>query len=358
VMLVVLLATLALGLSACGGPTTYSWPGLAVSGETVFLAYNQHIAAVNVNNGTQIWKYPGEPDSKLMFYSNPWIDGQGNLAAGSYYGSVVYLKAQTGELIWKYEGGNTKIYAPVLETDNKLIASSEDGNLHFINPADGSLIRKISIGQSSWGAMAADARTIYVATLEHFVYAFNIVTGEKQWQYDAGTSIAGGVTLAGDKLLVGTFGKQVVELDAATGAEIRKIDADGWVWGAPVVDSGVMYFADLAGVVRAVSLEDGKELWRVAPGKTLTDTTPGKPITNALLVNNGRVILGSDDGKVRALSASTGSQLWEASFEGGVHGAMAILGDKLLVTLASGSYPLVALSLDNGALVWKFEGVK
>jgi eukaryotic-like serine/threonine-protein kinase len=348
--MILLLGVLAVGLSGCGGTQTYSWPGLAVSGETAFLAFNQYIAAINIKDGTQIWKYPEAADSTLMFYSNPWMDSKGNLAAGSYNGSVVFLNAQTGKLIWKFDGGKTKIYGPVLETSDSLIISSEDGNLHFLNPADGTPQRTIKMGGSSWGMMAADAQRIYIATLEHWVYALNASTGASLWSYDTGTSIAGGVTLAGDKLLVGTFGKTVVVLEAATGKELKQLDADGWVWGAPTVNGDVAYYADLAGSVRAVSLADWKDIW--PPIKL------GKPITTKIVLYQDMLLVGTDDGKVYALSTTDGTQKWVATFEVGVHGAMVISGDRLLVTLGSGTSPLAAVSLVNGSIIWKFEGVK
>jgi outer membrane protein assembly factor BamB len=343
------LVALGVLLSACGGVQNYSWPGLTVAGETAYFAYSQHIAAINVRDGQQIWKYPNEVDSTLMFYGNPWIDAQGNLMAGSYYGSIVALHADSGQLLWKYTGAKTKIFSPLLETPEGVIASSEDGKLHFLNAEDGTLKQEINLGQSSWGPMAADAQRIYIGTLGHWVFALDAKTGAKIWGYDAGTSIADGVTLAGDKLLVGTFSNSVLALDAATGALLWKADADGWVWGAPTVDGNVAYFADLAGSVRSVSLADGKIIWR---------TTLGKPITTKIVLSGGKLFIGSDDNKVRALSLSDGAQKWEVTLEAPVHGTMAVAGDRLLVTLSGGTYPLAALSLENGSLLWKFEGVK
>jgi len=348
-LLLVSLVSAGLLLTACGGTVTHSWPGLAVRGDTAFFAYNGNIAAIQVGNGQQLWKYPDAADTTLMFYSNPWVDSQGRLTAGSYFGPVVQLDSATGRLLWKFDGNKGKIFGPLLEDQQNLIASSEDGKLYFLNSTDGSVRRSIVLGKASWGSMAGDGKRIYLATMEHEVFALDEASGTTVWSYDAGTSIAGGLTLAGNSLLMGTFGGNVIALDATTGGLLWKTPASGWVWSAPVVVGDQAFFADLAGTVRALSLADGKILWSVALGK---------PVTMQLVSSEGVVFVGSDDGKVRALSLADGAQKWEATLEGGAHGTMALAGDRLLVTVAGGPSPLVALSVGNGSILWKFEGVK
>jgi eukaryotic-like serine/threonine-protein kinase len=345
------LCVMTMSLTACGGVQTYSWPGLTVSGQTAFLAYNQTITAINVETGQLVWKFPDPVDNTMMFYSNPLFDTRGNLSIGTYEGVIVQLAPQTGTLLWKKETGKTKIYSPVLELKDSLVVSSEDGNLHFVNPSDGSIRRSIDIGKSTWGKMATDGTKIYIATLEHWVFALDAATGQTAWSYNAGTSVAGGVTLADGKLLMGTFGSRVIALDAATGALLWETPADNWVWSAPIVDGGTAFFADLAGIVRAVSLADGKKIWSVSVGK---------PVTSQLVFSDGVLFVGTDGGKVHALSSSDGSKKWEATAidPGGVHGTMVAAGDRLLVTLTGGTTQLEALSIKDGSILWKFEGVK
>ena len=49
-------------LSACGGDAFVpsGWSGLAVDGDTAYVANNQYVYAVRVSDGVQIWRHPQE----------------------------------------------------------------------------------------------------------------------------------------------------------------------------------------------------------------------------------------------------------------------------------------------------------
>src|SRR5262245_51223998 len=72
-------------LSACSGGTVrgMSWPGLATDGTAVYLADGSFIYAVDLSNGTELWRYPGSRNGKLTFYSTPAITPDGLVIVGS-----------------------------------------------------------------------------------------------------------------------------------------------------------------------------------------------------------------------------------------------------------------------------------
>ena len=62
-------------LSACAGGAVrgMSWPGLTADGKTAYLADGPFVYAVNLSDGTELWRYPDKRSSQLVFYSTPVI---------------------------------------------------------------------------------------------------------------------------------------------------------------------------------------------------------------------------------------------------------------------------------------------
>jgi outer membrane protein assembly factor BamB len=248
-----LAALLAGALTACaGGTANQSWAGLAVKGDMAYLAHNMFVSAVHLDSGQMAWQYPEEGDRATLFYSDPLIDSGGDLVVGAYNGSVVKLDSATGTLKWKTEGDGEKIIAPIAEgPDGAYYVSSESGDLFVLDPDTGSERSRIKLGATSWGPMAVNGTRIYVATIEHKVFAVNCETAAVDWTVDLGASVAGGINLVDGKLVVGTFADTVVALDPQTGGKLWESKTDGWVWHAPAENGGTLFATDLGGVLHA-----------------------------------------------------------------------------------------------------------
>ncbi len=335
-------------LAACSATAAnQSWSGLATKGDLVYVAHNTFVSAVNLSSGVKAWQYPDKADAKVLFYGDPLVDSKGDLVVTAYNGSVVKLDPASGALKWKHEGDGVKIIAPLLEgPDGNYYASSESGDLLILDSAAGTLRSKIHLGKATaWGKMAADADRMYIATMEHKVYAVDFADGKIAWTATLDASIAGGVTLADGKLLVGTFSGGIIALDAQTGNTVWQVKADDWVWEAPVAAGDSVFATDLGGTLHALAPADGAPQW----SKTL-----GAPIQAAPAVDNGLVFVGTTSGTVRAYSAADGTQKWEQTLAGGVFGAPRVFGGKLLIVVNGSKYQLAALAPDTGSITWTY----
>lgn len=90
--------------------------------------------------------------------------------------------------------------------------------------------------------------------------------------------------------------------------------------------------------------DDPQLLWSVGTGAA---------ITSSPVVKDGVVVVGSQDGKVYALSLEDGSSRWTVATEGDIEAPPAIAGDLVAVGSTDGS--LYGLGLQDGALRWKYE---
>ena len=120
------------------------------------------------------------------------------------------------------------------------------------------------------------------------------------------------------------------------------------VGGAAIVGDRV-FFGDGGGVIRAVSLTDGKELWKVTT-ESAVEAVP--------LVLDGVCYIGAADGRLYALDAATGKKKWEP-FETGdkilasASWAKDPASDKKWLLVGSYDFSFYALDTSTGKQLWK-----
>jgi len=137
----------------------------------------------------------------------------------------------------------------------------------------------------------------------------------------------------------------------------------------PLVIDGVMYTSGTWGYVYAVDAATGKQLWRYDPKPDyFIGRNPCCDLVNrGVAVWKGKVYVASVDGRLHALDASTGKNLWEADtivdhkLPYSSSGAPQIAGSVVAIgnsgaDMGHGSVRgyVSAYDLDSGALKWRF----
>ena len=112
----------------------------------------------------------------------------------------------------------------------------------------------------------------------------------------------------------------------------------------PVVDDGRVYAADREGRVMAIDAVSGDEIWDVKTGAAVS-AGPG--------VGDGIVLLGTSNGEIIALDAADGTERWRAAVSSEVLSVPQTDFDKVIVQTADGN--VTALSADNGESLWVYD---
>lgn len=131
----------------------------------------------------------------------------------------------------------------------------------------------------------------------------------------------------------GPSGRPVVAWTFKAGAPIGS---------SPAVVVGTVYLLGNDGVVHALGLTTGTELWR---------TSLGADATGSPLVSDGLVIVGDSKGIVHALAAGDGTARWTVATDGPIAGAAAAAGDVAVVATRTGS--AYAIEIAGGTTRWK-----
>ena len=167
--------------------------------------------------------------------------------------------------------------------------------------------------------VTADDDAAYVGDFSGNVTAVELSSGEVRWSADLGTSIAGAVTVDGDRALVATVGEQqtpgvVVALDRSTGEELWRTGEDvirGNLVSAPVVADGRILVLEPGSVV-ALDASDGRLLWRTEIVNPLkTPFSPEAIAAMAPVSADGTVFVVDVTGRAFGLDAETGAIRWD-----------------------------------------------
>lgn len=141
---------------------------------------------------------------------------------------------------------------------------------------------------------------------------------------------------------------KAVELQAITAStEVRSLwqanvgKAGDYVFVPAVVGSSVYAAATDGNVTR---LDDGKPVWKVQAGATLS---------GGVASDGKTVVVGSVKGDVIALSAADGKQLWKSKVSSEVLAPAALAPG--LVIVRSGDYRITALDVADGKRKWLYQ---
>lgn len=152
--------------------------------------------------------------------------------------------------------------------------------------------------------------------------------------------------VAGGRVYAGTMHGVLHALDVQTGQDVWTFQAGGPILHTCAVAAGRVYFGDADGRVYAVNALDGKSLWSFPTGAA---------VWNSPAVYNGLVLCGSRDGQLYAIDAVTGHLRWAAPTGAPVLQSPAVDTRLGRVYVGSEDMRVSAFALADGRAVWRSE---
>jgi outer membrane protein assembly factor BamB len=350
-LLLITLILLSIFISSCSSSiyASTSWYGLTADAETAYLAAGTQVYAVDLNTGSEEWRYPAKANPKITFYANPVLTSDGQLIVPSYNHNLYSLNPATGSENWVFSGSTHRLIGSPLVTQDIIYQPSADGFLYAIDMT-GNQVWVQETGGPLWAKPASlpDCGCIYVASMDHTVYSYDALTGRLLWQTsDLGGSIVGTPAVSSDGVLyVGTFGKEMIALDATSGRALWRFSTQDWVWSGPAIDNNVLYFGDLSGYFYALNASDGTSIWRIQPQNSIVDTP---------VVMGDKIYLTTESDTLYTVTTDAG--ISSRVIGGLIYSSPVITGDTILVAPTNFDSLLVALNLDANQK-WTFTPAK
>ncbi|MCD6401107.1 MAG: PQQ-binding-like beta-propeller repeat protein [Anaerolineales bacterium] len=348
-IIILFLSAFPLILGACSGRTMTAsgWPSLSADDTKAYLSFNNHVYAVNLDTGTEAWRFPTQPDSKITFYAAPTISDDGQLIIGGYNGVVYSLDPQTGAKNWIFEKSEGRYIGSALITEKGIFAPSSDNFLYALTLDGKELWPPYETTKPIWSSPISDENCdcIYVPSMDHHLYIIDANSGNLIWKSDdLGGAIVGKPAISDEKILyVGTFGKEMYAIDVSNKQTMWKFGTSNWIWSGPTIEGDRIYFGDLSGNFYSIDRKSGSQIWQIQPGEAIV----GEP-----LVLNGQIIFTTVDGKIVSVN-DEGAIKWSQQIDGDLYAGPIYSNGTILVANNKSDALLMAYD-ENGNQRWIF----
>jgi outer membrane protein assembly factor BamB len=245
---------------------------------------------------------------------------------------------------------------PAVDPDSeRVFISTRDGALRCLSPFNGAIEWEFKTsGRPFAGPMVRDG-VVYMPAGNGSLYALRSTSGEKLWSYSAGEELVTQPTIDEGKVLVASQADTVYAVNAESGAwvwQYRRDPPSGFtVRGAsrPVVRDGLVFMGFADGTLVALGLDDGVVRWErrlTTSGGTQFLDVDSTPVVDS----DGRLYVASYKDGLYALKADTGDIVWNDKHSG-VNG----LVQRGRVLFATGDGKVTAHDALSGRVLWSLD---
>lgn len=381
ILLVLLLATL--GLTSCAGAATaQNWPGLSTDGENLYVAYGPGVLGLEANSQDLLWSYRPE-NASLFFYAPPSV-ANGRAIVGDFGAAQGLFSPQTVVSIYaldvtdnavqvewaRNDLAKDRIVAAPLQVEGIAYVATADNLLLALDAESGNELWRFTADFSIWAQPTYFEDTLFVASLDRHLYALDATDGSEKWAVELSGAMSAQPIVNPDENLVyaASYDRAIHALDIETGEEAWSVSATDWVWSAPALAEGVLYFGDSSGNVFAVDAASGAVMWQsgihsmnVVAGAAQNPPAQIKGAIQASpVVHDGVVYVASlgneqsEEGLLVALDAANGEELWQATTPAPLFSNPVVAGDTVVVALQSEVGILQGFEVGTGDLEWSY----
>jgi outer membrane protein assembly factor BamB len=207
---------------------------------------------------------------------------------------------------------------------------------------------------------AIDNGVVFAANHKGEVLAVSLETGRDAWVKKLKVPISAGPAAGFGIVVVGTSKGAVIALDGATGRQLWRSQVNSELLSSPAISENVIVMRSVDGRLNGFDTHTGKVLWAVeqqVPRLSLRGTaTP--------IVAKEIAISGFDNGKVMAVSLTTGDTIWDTALASphgrteldrlvDIDSAVRVVGENVFAAGFQGRTAMLAL--DSGQLWWSHD---
>jgi outer membrane protein assembly factor BamB len=207
---------------------------------------------------------------------------------------------------------------------------------------------------------AVDNDLVFAASHKGELLAVSLETGRHVWVKRLKLPLSAGPAAGQGMVVVGSSKGDVVALDEASGKELWRVRVNSELLSAPAISPTVIVLRSVDGRLRGLDAHTGKELWSVeqqVPRLSLRGTaTP--------IIAKDVAICGFDNGKIMAVSLSSGDTVWDTALASphgrteldrlvDIDSTVRVEGDNVYATGFQGRTAMLAL--DSGQIWWAHD---
>jgi len=231
------------------------------------------------------------------------------------YGRVYVLNASTGKLIWTaqssyaidgvYNYVTTPFVSSPIAYNGKVFIGSNDGKLYALNKNTGEKIWSFQTEGSVVSSPIVYKDTVFFGSWDGKLYALSVDNGEIKWSLATGWGVVSTPIVLDETVYFGSLDNNFYAVDIENGEIKWFFTAEAAIQSSPLIYGGLIFFG--CDGVYVLNASTGKLIWTAQSSYAIDGvynyvTTP---FVSSPIAYNGKVFIGSIDGKLYAFDAQT-----------------------------------------------------
>lgn len=305
-----------------GGPIQSS--AVIAGGKAFIGSLDEKVYALDLKTGAKSWEYKTGDGIEAP----PTIIGD-KLLVGSLDSWLYCLDAAGGMLKWKYETGDKITGAANLATGKEgqalVVVGSHDSNLHGVKLSDGTGVWKYAADNYINGAPAISQGRTAFGGCDEVLHIVLTADGTGVAKVEIGAPIAASAAMYGPFAYFMHQGGGFLAVDMAEGRIAWQSQAKGQPQQSPVGSPAVTEEVVVYGAGKkllCVKRSNGEAIWTF-PARKSIDSSP--------VICDGKVVFGSDDGRLYLVDLADGKELWNYEIGQPISGSAAVAGGWIVI---------------------------
>ena len=243
---------------------------------------------------------------------------------------------------------------PVISSGGDLLVGASDGWVYRIAAHSGDVKWATPTDGSIDAAANLASGRVYVGTDTGSLVALSWSDGEELWRFETRGSVDSTATVSGGRVLFTDSNDILYALDAVTGEllwDYQRGTPEFFTLkggGTPLVIGSVVYSGFADGVLVALQVDSGDEIWAIHLGD---ETGEFGDIDLPIISDGERLIVASHAGGVYSVERATGALIWQMDIDNVV--GLEAQGSWLFGATSTGR--VFALHAESGQAGWQYR---
>ena len=288
-----------------------------------------------------LWTY----DAGESIESSAAIVG-GTVFVGSQKGELVSLNLDDGSVYWRY-----KIDDPIGESSpaysNGVVYIGDLGGwLHAVNASDGKKLWAFKTQSEIKSSPVVVGDRVLIGSYDENLYCVSARTGTQIWKVKTNGPVHSTPGIAGGNAFIAGCDELFRAIRISDGKEMFNVSSEAYTGASPALRDNAAFYGTFNNEVLSVSLADHKVTWRYEhPQRKF-------PFYSSAAVTSDRVVVGGRDKLVHGLDRS-GKGVWTFTTRARVESSPAIADGRVFVGSNDGRF--YVLGLADGTKIWEFN---
>ncbi|HWP39341.1 MAG TPA: PQQ-binding-like beta-propeller repeat protein, partial [Tepidisphaeraceae bacterium] len=196
--------------------------------------------------------------------------------------------------------------------DGIVYVPSMGNDLVALDSTSGREIFRVRTADSVYSCPHVQDGVVYFGSADHHVYAADARTGAIRWKTKTGGAVLAGPNVAQGVVCVGSTDTKIYGLDARDGSIRWTVQGRNMYQSKTGTDGQRFFVGGWDNRFRCIDATSGQELWALKLGKSARSDvfSAYAPAIASPAVGDGKVFVSTNDGILHAIQVSSGEELW------------------------------------------------